>query len=222
MTYVVTLTLPLCKHGKAEVAFLSHTISASGICPLTCIEAVRTFPVLRTRKHCTSCLASWSTTNASYPVVFRLMASTPGPDCRQFYKNDQYSTKLKFLVRGRDVSVPSRQHRYMHNHESIQLCYRHRTWVVHWGTRETYLPWNFHNNTDHKPLSKKACPAHRRGWFMKRHPVRQETSPPPLPSRTLSRLSQDCVVQCNASMAAMMPAYPWTPYCYPRLCAAAR
>ena len=58
MTYVVTLTLPLCKHGKAEVAFLSHTISASGICPLTCIEAVRTFPVLRTRKHCTSCLAS--------------------------------------------------------------------------------------------------------------------------------------------------------------------
>ena len=40
----------------------------------------------------------------------------------------------------------------MHNHESIQLCYRHRTWVVHWGTRETYLPWNFHNNTDHKPL----------------------------------------------------------------------
>lgn len=58
MTYVVTLTLLLCKHGKAEVAFLSHTISASGICPLTCIEAVRTFPVLRTRKHCTSCLAS--------------------------------------------------------------------------------------------------------------------------------------------------------------------
>ena len=86
MTYVVTLTLLLCKHGKAEVAFLSHTISASVICPLTCIEAVRTSPVLRTRKHCTSCLASWSTTNASYPVVFTLMASTPGPDCRQFYK----------------------------------------------------------------------------------------------------------------------------------------
>ena len=86
MTYVVTLTLLLCKHGKAEVAFLSHTISASGICPLTCIEAVRTFPVLRTRKHCTSCLASWSTTNASYPVVFTLMTSTPCPDCRQFYK----------------------------------------------------------------------------------------------------------------------------------------
>lgn len=70
--------------------------------------------------------------------------------------------------------------------------------------------------------SKKAYPAHRRGWFMKRHPVRQETSPPPLSSRTLSRLSQDCVVQCNTSMAAMMPASPWTPYCYPRLCAATR
>ena len=40
----------------------------------------------------------------------------------------------------------------MNNHESIQLCYRPRTWFVHWETRETYLPWNFHNNTDHKPL----------------------------------------------------------------------
>lgn len=50
MTYVVTLTLPLCKHGKAEVAFLSHTLSASGICPLTCIEAVRTFPVPKDKK----------------------------------------------------------------------------------------------------------------------------------------------------------------------------
>lgn len=56
--------------------------------------------------------------------------------------------------------------------------------------------------------SNRACPAHRLGWFMKRHSVRQETSSPPLPSRTLSRLSQDCVVQCNTGMAAMMSTSP--------------
>jgi len=52
--------------------------------------------------------------------------------------------------------------------------------------------------------SKRACPGHRRGWFMKRHSVHQETSSPPLPSRTHSRLSQDCVLQCNTTMAACL------------------
>lgn len=35
-----------CEFGKSEVNFLSHTISAAGIRPhITCVEAVRTFPV---------------------------------------------------------------------------------------------------------------------------------------------------------------------------------
>lgn len=50
MTYVVTWTLSFCKHEKAEVAFLSHTNTANGICPVTCIEAVCKFTVPQEKK----------------------------------------------------------------------------------------------------------------------------------------------------------------------------
>ena len=61
-----------CEFGKSEVYFLSHTISAPGVRPhINRVEAIRMFPVPKTRKHYTSSLASSITITTLFPGALR-------------------------------------------------------------------------------------------------------------------------------------------------------
>ena len=161
-----------CEFGKAEVTFLSHTISAAGIRPhITRVDAVRTFPVPHDKSslhrfvglvnyyhpfvpHCTEILQPLHQTLASEPFVWeeacdlafqaikRMLSEAMGGVLEQFI--DGQWKRISFFSK-KLCHAETNYSTYDRELLAIYLAVRHLQYFVEGRT--------FHINTDHKPLT---------------------------------------------------------------------